>query len=78
MSLRSIGDQIAHFVGSFRGEFRDKLRRVVRANFEMYNFLLAMLHDIGCSDAHMESPITITDALNRVHDFHQSISATER
>ena len=51
MSLRSIGDQIAHFVGAFRGEFRDTLRRVVRANFEMYNFLLAMPHDIGCSDA---------------------------
>jgi hypothetical protein len=68
MSLRSIGEQLARFIGSFRVELRDLLRRVVQGNLETYSILFAMQRDIAAIPTPvLESAITITDALDRVH-----------
>lgn len=68
MSLRSIGEQLARFIGSFRVELRDLLRRVVQGNLETYSILLVMQRDIAAIPTPvLESAITITDALDRVH-----------
>jgi hypothetical protein len=68
MSLRSIAEQLAHLLGSFRYEVEDLLRRVVRGNFETYRALLAVQRDIAAIPTPvLESPITISDALGRVH-----------
>jgi hypothetical protein len=68
MSLRSVGEQIARFIGSFPGDFRDLLRSAVQGNFDTYSALLSMQRDIAAIPTPLlESPITITDALDRVH-----------
>lgn len=68
MSLRSIGEQLARFIGSFHVELQDLLRRVVQGNLESYSILLALQRDIAAIPTPvLESAITITDALDRVH-----------
>jgi len=67
-SLRSIGQQVASFIGAFHGEIRDLLGRIVRGNFETYNVLLAIQRDIAATPTDiLESNIIITDALDRVY-----------
>jgi hypothetical protein len=66
--FQNIGQQVASLFGAFPGEIRDMLSRIVQGNFETYNVLLAIQRDIAAKPTdNLESIITVTDALNRVH-----------
>ncbi len=70
MSLRGYGEQVRQFIGTFPGEVRTLLGRIIRSNFDIYNVLLALQQHIAATPSTMlESNITMSDALNRVHQL---------